>query len=158
MRFQQRNDQNVVKEFEEKIVQIHRVSKKTKGGNKIGFSVLTVVGDRKGRVGVGLGGAPDVSSAVRKAVTYAKKHLYTVPMKGTTIPHEVRVKLGAAMVLLKPAPAGTGVIAGGAVRAVVEAAGIRDVVSKILGSKNQASNVYATMEALKSFKVRPQSH
>lgn len=154
MRFQQRNDQNVVKEFEEKIVQIHRVSKKTKGGNKIGFSVLVVVGDRKGQVGVGLGGAPDVSSAVRKAVTYAKKHLYRVPMKGTTIPHEVKVKLGAARVLLRPAPAGTGVIAGGAVRSVVEAAGIRDVVSKILGSKNQASNVYATMEALKSFKVR----
>lgn len=154
MRYQNKGDQSIVKEFEEKIVQIHRVSKKTKGGNKIGFSVLVVVGDRKGRVGVGLGGAPDVSSAVRKAVTYAKKHLYTVPMKGTTIPHEIRVKLGAAQILLRPAPAGTGVIAGGAVRAVVEAAGIRDIVSKILGSKNQASNVYATMEALKSFKVQ----
>lgn len=141
-------------EFAEKIVQINRVSKKTKGGNKIGFSVLVVVGDRKGRVGVGLGGAPDVASAVRKAVSYARRHLFTVPMKGRTIPHEVRVKLGAAQVLLKPAPPGTGVIAGGAVRAVVEAAGIRDVVSKILGSKNQASNVYATMEALRRFKVK----
>lgn len=141
-------------EFAEKIVQIHRVSKKTKGGNKIGFSVLVVAGDRKGRVGVGLGGAPDVSSAVRKAVTYAKKHLITVPMHGTTIPHEIRLKHGAAQILLKPAPPGTGVIAGGAVRAVVEAAGIRDIVSKILGSKNQASNVYATLEALKHFKIR----
>jgi small subunit ribosomal protein S5 len=141
-------------EFEEKIVQVHRVSKKTKGGNKIGFSVLAVVGDKKGRVGVGLGGAPDVSSAVRKAVSYAKKHLFTVPMKDKTIPHEVLVKLGAARVLLKPAPAGTGVIAGGAIRAVVEAAGIRDIVSKILGSKNQASNVYATMEALRQLKAR----
>lgn len=140
-------------EFDEKIVQVNRVSKKTKGGNKIGFSVLVVVGDRKGRVGVGLGGAPEVSSAVRKAVAYAKRRLFTVPMKGTTIPHEVRLKRGAAYILLKPAPAGTGVIAGGAVRAVVEAAGIRDIVSKILGSKNQASNVYATMEALKKFKV-----
>lgn len=138
-----------VSEFEEKVVQVNRVSKKTKGGNKIGFSVLVVVGDKKGRVGVGLGGAPDVASAVRKGVGYAKKHMITVPMRNTTIPHEVLVKRGAAKILLKPAPAGTGVIAGGAVRAVVEAAGIRDVVSKILGSKNQASNVYATIEALK---------
>lgn len=154
MRFQQKNDRTP-SEFEEKIVQVNRVSKKTKGGNKIGFSVLAVVGDKKGRVGVGLGGAPDVSSSVRKAVAYAKRHLITVPMKGTTIPYEVRVKRGAARVMLKPAPPGTGVIAGGAIRAVVEAAGIRDIVSKILGSKNQASNVYATMEALKSLKVRP---
>ncbi len=145
---------NRISEFEEKIVQVNRVSKKTKGGNKIGFSVLVVVGDHKGRVGVGLGGAPDVSSSVRKAVAYAKKHLFLVPMRGTTIPHIVRIKRGAAQVLLKPAPPGTGVIAGGAVRAVVEAAGIRDIVSKTLGSKNQASNVYATMEALKHFKVK----
>ncbi|MBI4065259.1 30S ribosomal protein S5 [Candidatus Gottesmanbacteria bacterium] len=154
MKYQNLAQQQRMSEFEEKIVQVNRVSKKTKGGNKIGFSVLVVVGDRKGRVGVGLGGAPDVASSVRKAVSYAKKHLYTVPLKGKTIPHEVRLKLGAAQVLLKPAPAGTGVIAGGAVRAVVEACGIRDIVSKILGSKNQASNVYATMEALKHFKVR----
>jgi small subunit ribosomal protein S5 len=143
----------VGKDFEEKIVQVNRVSKKTKGGNKIGFSVLAVVGDRKGRVGVGLGGAPDVASAVRKAVTYAKKHLIIVPMKGTSIPHQVSVKRGAAKVMLKPAPPGTGVIAGGAVRAVVDASGIRDVVSKILGSKNKASNVYATLEALRSLRM-----
>ena len=140
--------------LEEKIVQVNRVSKKTKGGNKIGFSVLAVVGDKKGTVGVGLGGAPDVSSAVRKAVSYAQKHMIEVAMKGTTIPHEVRVKRGAAKIMLKPAPPGTGVIAGGAVRAVVEAAGIRDIVSKILGSKNQASNVYATMEALKLLRLK----
>jgi len=145
---------NVPKEFEEKIVQVNRVSKKTKGGNKVGFSVLVVVGDKKGRVGVGLGGAPDVTSAVKKAVGYAKKHLFTVPMKGKTIPHQVLVKRGAAKVLIKPAPPGTGVIAGGAVRAVVEAAGIRDIVSKILGSKNQASNVYATLDALKLLKFK----
>lgn len=154
MRYQHRGVERTPSEFDEKIVQVNRVSKKTKGGNKIGFSVLVVVGDKKGRVGVGLGGAPDVSSAVKKGVTYAKKHMITVPMKRTTIPHEVRVKRGAAIVLLKPAPAGTGIIAGGAVRAVVDAAGIRDIVSKILGSKNQASNVYATMEALKKFKVQ----
>jgi len=143
----------VPSEFEEKVVQVNRVSKKTKGGNKIGFSVLIVVGDKKGKVGVGLGGAPDVSSAVKKAVVYAKKHMIVVPMHDKTIPHEVRVKRGAAMILIKPAPPGTGVIAGGAVRSVMEAAGVKDVVSKILGSKNQASNVYATMEALKKLKT-----
>lgn len=142
-----------VKEFEEKVVQINRVSKKTKGGNRIGFSVLIVAGDKKGRVGVGLGKAPDVSSAIQKATNYAKKHLIKVPIHGTTIPHQITVKLGAARILLKPAPSGTGVIAGGAVRAVVEAAGIRDIVSKILGSDNQASNVYATISALKKLRT-----
>lgn len=149
-----RQDRPNASGLEEKIVQVNRVSKKTKGGNKIGFSVLAVVGDKKGKVGVGLGGAPDVSSAVRKAVSYAQRHMIAVAMKGTTIPHEIRVKRGAAKIMLKPAPPGTGVIAGGAVRAVVEAAGIRDIVSKILGSKNQASNVYATMEALKLLRLK----
>lgn len=134
-------------------MQIHRVSKKTKGGNRVGFSVVVVCGDKKGRVGVGLGQAPDVASGVRKAASYAKKHLITVPLNGTTIPHMVRLKLGAAEVLLKPAPKGSGVIAGGAVRAVVEAAGIRDISSKVLGTKNQASNVYACLEALKRLRA-----
>lgn len=141
--------QHEPKEFAEKTVQVNRVSKKTKGGNRMSFSALIVVGDRKGRVGVGLGKATDVTSAVHKASSYAQRHLITVPMRGTTIPHEIRVKVGAARIIIKPAPPGTGVIAGGAVRAVVEAAGIRDIVSKILGTKNQASNVYATFEALK---------
>lgn len=140
------------KEFEEKVVQVNRVSKKTAGGNRIGFSVLVVVGDRKNRVGVGLGQGPEVQSSIRKAVAYAKKHLITVAMRGTTIPHEVLVKVGAAKILLRPAPAGSGVIAGGAVRAVVEAAGIKDISSKVLGTNNQANNVYATLEALKQLK------
>ena len=123
-------------EFQEKIVQVSRVSKKTKGGNKIGFSVLVVVGDRKGRVGVGLGKAPEVQASIKKAVTYAKKHLVTVPMKGTTIPHPINIKVGAAKIMLRPASAGTGVIAGGAVRAVTEAAGIHDILSKVLGTSN----------------------
>ncbi|MBI5465609.1 30S ribosomal protein S5 [Candidatus Gottesmanbacteria bacterium] len=139
-------------EFKEKVVQVNRVSKKTKGGNRIGFSVVVVVGDKKGKVGVGLGKAPEVSSAIAKGVNYAKKHLIAVPLRGTTIPHEIRIKKGAAQVLLKPAPPGTGVIAGGAVRAVVEAAGIKDIVSKVLGTENQASNVYATLEALKKLR------
>jgi small subunit ribosomal protein S5 len=138
------------KEFEEKVIQVSRVSKKTKGGNKIGFSVLMVIGDKKGRVGVGLGKARDVSSAIRKAVTYAKKHLIDVPIVNGTIPHDILHKKGAAKILLKPAPEGSGVIAGGAVRSVVEAAGIRNISSKVLGTKNQASNVYATLEALNS--------
>ena len=150
----QSNYNQAPREFEETVVQINRVSKKTKGGNQMRFSILVVVGDRKGKVGVGLGKAADVQSAVRKASSYAKKHLFLVPLKdGRTIPHDIYIKLGAAKVLIKPAPEGTGVIAGGAVRVVAEAAGVRDIVSKTLGTKNQASNVYATLEAFKNLKV-----
>lgn len=134
--------------FEEKIVQVNRVSKKTKGGNKIGFSVLMVVGDKKGRVGVGLGKAGDVSLSIRKGVSLAKKHAISVPIVNGTIPFEFYIKLGAAKVLLKPAPPGSGVIAGGAVRSVVSLAGIQNISSKVLGTNNKASNVYATIEAL----------
>lgn len=139
--------------FDEKVVQVSRVSKKTKGGNQIGFSVLMVVGDRQGRVGVGLGKAPDVLSAIKKGVRKAKKRMFTVPMDGATIPFPLEVNEGAANIVLKPAPRGTGVIAGGAVRAVVEAAGIRDISSKILGTDNKASNVYATFAALRQIKL-----
>lgn len=135
-------------ELVEKVIAVNRVSRKVTGGNKIGFSVLIIVGDKKGKVGVGLGKAADVASAVRKGATYAKKHFIQVPMIGTSIPHEILIKKGAAKILLKPAPAGTGIRAGGAVRAVVEAAGIKDIVSKILGTDNKASNVYATFAAL----------
>lgn len=141
-------DPNQVQDYYEKVVQVNRVSKKTKGGDKRSLSVIVVVGDKKGRVGVGLGKAADVQSAVRKATTYAKKHMIAIPLRGKTIPHPILLKDGAAKILLKPAPVGTGVIAGGAVRTVVEAAGIHDIVSKILGTKNQASNVYATLKAL----------
>jgi small subunit ribosomal protein S5 len=136
------------KEFDEKVIQISRVSKKTKGGNQVGFSVLMVVGDKKGRVGLGLGKAGDVLSAIKKGIKKAKKHLITVPLDGTTIPFKMMVKKGAGKVLLKPAPKGTGVIAGGPVRAVVEAAGVRDISAKIMGSDNRTSSVYATFEAL----------
>lgn len=141
-------------EFEEKIVQVNRVSKKTKGGNKIGFSALAVVGDGKGKVGVGLGKAPDVSSSIRKGVLIAKKNLIEVPIINGTIPFEFYIKLGSAKILIKPAPPGSGVIAGGAVRSVVTAAGIRNISSKVLGTKNKASNVYATIEALRLLSVR----
>ena len=144
--------------FDEKIVQVNRVSKKTKGGNKIGFSVLAVVGDKKGKVGVGLGKAPDVAGAIKKGVSIAKKHIIEAPIINGTIPFEYSIKLGAAKVLLKPAPPGSGVIAGGAVRSVVWAAGIQNISSKVLGTKNQASNVYATIEALKRLAERYKRH
>lgn len=140
--------------FEERIVQVSRVSKKTKGGNKIGFSVLMVVGDKNGKVGVGLGKAGDVSSAIKKGVALAKKHAIDVPIINGSIPFEFYIKLGAAKVMLKPAPTGSGVIAGGAVRSVVSLAGIKNISSKVLGTDNQASNVYATIEALKRLSER----
>jgi len=138
------------KEFEEKVVQIRRISKKTKGGNQIRFSALVVIGDKKGRVGIGISKATDVRSAIQKAIAQAKAKLITVPMRGTTVPFSVREKFSAAKILLKPAPVGTGIIAGGPMRVVLEAAGVRDAVGKILGTKNKISNVYATYEALKT--------
>lgn len=136
------------REFEETVVQINRISKKTKGGNQIRFSALVVVGDKKGRVGVGLAKATDVRNAIRKSIEAAKRKLILVPLVGTTIPYSVREKFSAADVLLKPAPPGSGIIAGGPMRVVLEAAGIRDAVGKILGTKNKISNVYATLKAL----------
>lgn len=135
-------------EFSEEVVQINRVSKKTQGGNKIGFSAIVVVGNKKGKVGLGLGKAADVVSSIRKASAYAKRHLIDVPLKNGTIPFEIKIKKGAARILLRPAPRGSGIIAGGAVRSVVSAAGIENISSKILGSGNKASNVYATIFAL----------
>ncbi len=140
-------------EFDEKVIRISRVSKKTKGGNNVSFTALVVVGDRKGRVGVALGKAKDVMNAIKKGVRRGKKTVITIPLvDNRTIPHELMVKYGAAKVILKPAPAGTGVIAGGSVRAVLELAGIKDVVSKILGTNNKMSNVAATFEALRIMK------
>ncbi len=141
--------------FEDKIVQVNRVSKKTRGGNKIGFSVLIVSGNRQGRVGVGLGKAGDVASAVQKGARRARKTLIDVPITDrNSIPMDVQVKKGAAKVFLKPAPEGSGIIAGGPVRSVVELAGIKNISSKILGTNNQASNVYATFKALKELSLR----
>jgi small subunit ribosomal protein S5 len=140
--------------FDEKIVQINRVSKKTKGGNKVRFAALVVVGDRQGNVGVGLGKSADVANAIIKAVASAKSRMIAVPIVNETIPHRIQVKEGAAVVLLKPAPQGTGIIAGGAIRSVVEAAGIRNISSKILGTSNKANNVHATFEALKQLKIQ----
>ena len=132
----------------EKVVDIRRVSKVVKGGRHLRFSALVVVGDGQGRVGAGLGKAEAIPDAVRKGTTIAQKSLISVPIVGTSIPYAVKAKYGAAVVLLKPAPPGTGIIAGASVRAVVDLAGVKDVVTKSLRSQNPINVVWATMEAL----------
>ena len=139
-------------DLQEKLVEINRVSKTVKGGRTMRFSALMVVGDGKGRVGCGIGKATEIPDAIRKGIEDAKKHMITVPLDGTTITHEIIGEFGAGRVLLKPAKEGTGVIAGGAVRAVVELAGIKDIRTKCLRSNNKKNVVKAAIAGLASLK------
>ena len=138
-----------VSEFKEKLVAVNRVSKTVKGGRNMRFSALVVVGDENGRVGAGMGKAAEIPEAIRKAVEAAKKHLVNVPVSGTSIPHAVEGYFGTAKVVMMAAPAGTGVIAGGAARAVLEMAGIKDIRTKSYGTNNKINTVKATLEGLK---------
>lgn len=151
-----RNKEIVKREFEQKVVEIKRVTRVVAGGKRMRFRALVVIGDKKGKVGIGLRKGVDVAESVNKAVNAAKKNMITVPLRGTTIPHMIEMKFKSSKIILLPAAPGTGIKAGGALRSVLDLAGVKDVLSKMLGSNNKVNNVKATFEALGKMKSKEQ--
>ena len=141
------------KEFEQKVLEVARVTRVTAGGKRMRFRVLAVIGDGKGRVGSAVAKGTDVSQAITKATTRAKKNMLTIPLINATIPHAIYMKLGASKIIMKPAPKGTGIIAGGVVRPIMELAGVGNIVTKLLGSRNKLNNVNATFAALRALRT-----
>lgn len=144
------------REFDQKTIDLARVTRVVAGGKRMRFRATVAIGDKKGRVGVGIAKGSDVSNSIQKAYTAARKHMIRIPIVNDTIPHQITAKYRAAIVMLKPAPAGTGVIAGGPIRAVMELGGVKNVVSKILGSPNKINNLYAVMTALERLRTKEQ--
>lgn len=150
-----RGPQKEPKEFEEEVIQIDRVTRVVKGGRRLRFRATVVIGNKKGKVGVGIGKSSEVTGAIQKAIAQAKKELVTVPMAGQTIPHRIKTKYKSAHILLMPACPGTGIIAGGPVRKIIELAGVKDVLSKCIGNNNKLTNSQAAIKALASLKTIP---
>ncbi len=149
-----RDNRGEEKKFDEKVLLIRRVSKKTSGGNYVTFSALVVVGDKKGKIGIGIGRGLEVPPAIQKGITKAKKHMIEVPVYKTTLPHHIELKYKSARLLLRPAPEGTGLKVGSVVRTLLNLAGVQNASGKIIGTRNQVVNTYAVMEALKRLKKR----
>lgn len=143
------------KEFDEQVIEINRITKVVKGGRRLRFRATVVIGNRKGKVGIGIGKSHEVTGAIQKAIAKAKKRMITVTLDGTTIPHQVRIKLKSSIILIMPASSGTGLIAGGTTRKVLELAGVKDVLSKSFGTTNKVNNTKATFAALKLLKTTP---
>jgi len=153
--FRKQGPAKEVKEYDEEVIEIRRVTRVVKGGRRLRFRALVVIGNRKGKVGIGVGKSTEVTGAIQKAISQAKKNVKTVTLNEETIPHEVKLKYKSARLLLIPAGPGTGIIAGGTVRKVLELAGVKNILSKIIGSSNKLNNTYAAFEALKTLETTP---
>lgn len=154
--FRRSDSPREVKEYDEEVIEIRRVTRVVKGGRRLRFRALVVIGNRKGKLGIGTGKSTEVTGAIQKAISHAKKSMITVTLNGETIPHEVSVKYKSAKLLLMPAGPGTGIIAGGSVRKALELAGVKNILSKMIGASNKLNNVYATINALQLLRETPE--